>query len=84
MSPNHPNPLQARKSVKIQDTSEVVCEKCSHDCFQLGMLMRSVSPILTGAPKITYVPVEVSYCVKCGHVNNEFKPDELKKSQIIA
>lgn len=81
MNPNH-NPLAGRApraQIKIEDTKEVVCEKCGHDVFQFGAFMRSVSPILTGANKTTYVPVETTYCVKCGHANEEFRPTELKK-----
>lgn len=84
MNPNN-NLLagRARAPIKIEDTKEVVCEKCGHDVFQFGAFMRSVSPILTGATKTTYVPVETTYCIKCGHANDEFRPVELKKVTLI-
>jgi hypothetical protein len=75
-----------KPKISIKDTTEVVCDKCNHNVFQLGVLIRKVSPILTGTGYPSYVPFEdvAYYCVKCGHVNNEFIPAELKSNNIIS
>lgn len=89
MNENQPfNALAGRapQKIGIKDTTEVVCEKCQHNVFQLGILLRKISPILTGTGKPGYHPIDnvAFYCVKCGHVNDEFLPVELKSGKIIA
>jgi hypothetical protein len=75
----------AQQKLSIKDTTEVVCEKCNHNVFNLGILLRKVSPILTGTGKPSYLPIDnvAFYCVSCGHVNDEFIPSELKSGSII-
>lgn len=72
--------------IGIGDTTEVICENCQHNVFQLGTYLRKVSALLTGTGKPSYLPIDniAFYCVKCGHVNEEFIPQELKSSKIIA
>jgi len=68
--------------VTISDTNEVICDKCQCNTFAEGMFLRSVSPILTGQPKTSYIPIPVFHCVACGHVNIEFVPEELRTNII--
>ena len=69
--------------VTISDTTEVTCEKCKCNTFAEGMFLRSVSPILTGQPKTSYIPIPAFYCTQCGHVNDEFVPVELKSKIVV-
>ena len=77
-----PGPQQ---KLSIKDTEEVVCEKCNHNVFQLGIYLRKISPLLTRDGKPAYHPIEgvAFYCVKCGHVNDSFIPPELKPKKLI-
>lgn len=79
------NSHRPQHKLNIKDTSEVVCEKCQHNVFQLGIFLRKVSPILTGTGKPSYLPIEnvAFYCVKCGSVNSEFIPEELKANRLV-
>lgn len=72
----------AGKNVTIEDTTEVVCDKCKQNVFSEAVLIRKISALLTGAPKDAYVPVPVFQCQNCGAVNDEFIPAELK-SKIV-
>ena len=69
--------------VTIDQTKEVTCDKCQGKSFAEGMFLRSVSPILTGQPKTSYLPIPAFYCTQCGHVNDEFIPNELKNKIVV-
>jgi len=34
--------------------------------------MKRISPILSGQTKVTFMPVEMFACDKCGNINKEF------------
>ena len=78
-------PQRPQPKIGIKDTTEVICEKCQNNVFNLGILLRKVSPILTGTGKPSYLPIDnvAFYCVKCGHVNEEFIPAELKTNKLV-
>jgi hypothetical protein len=70
----------------IEDTTSVECDSCKGIVFQSGIFLRKLSPLLTEDGKPGYIPIPnvTFYCVKCGHVNDEFIPEQLKpKSNII-
>jgi len=72
---------QKQQGVTLKQTTEVVCEECKSITFTETFLLRKVSRILTGQPKDTYVPIPLFMCTSCGHVNDEFYPNELKLEQ---
>ena len=74
--PNGEPHMQPR--VTIKDTTEVLCSKCQNNSFHEAMFLRSVSPLLTGNPKVSYIPIPCFACDICGNVNDEFVPQELK------
>ena len=89
ITPNlNPNAQRAamQRPTTIEDTTAVECDSCKGIVFQSGIFLRKVSPLLTGDGKPGYIPIPnvTFYCVKCGHVNDEFVPEQLKaKSNII-
>lgn len=82
---SNPNIQQQAPKIDLKQTNEVVCEKCSHTVFNMGVFMRKLSPFLSGTGKVTYIPIEnvALYCVKCGNVNDEFVPEQLKTKLIV-
>ena len=64
--------------IGLSDTEAVKCEKCGGEVFEQGLILRRVSALLTGNGKPGIVPVPVFLCSKCGHVNAEFLPEELR------
>ena len=76
---NQPNRYNQPKQQEIDltKTTPIKCEKCDHDTFQPGLLLRKVSKFLSGDTKDGVAPLQVFYCVKCGNVNKDFYPPEL-------
>ena len=76
--------MASQPKIKIEDTTEVTCNSCGHNVFQVGTYMRKVSAFLTGTGKPSYIPIEQAVeCTKCHHTNDEFVPNELKKISLI-
>lgn len=65
----------------LRDTEPVKCELCGGEVFEQGVILRKVSALLTGNGKPGIVPVPVFMCSKCGHVNSEFIPEEIRNEQ---
>jgi|NOAtaT_5_FD_contig_21_8643629_length_360_multi_4_in_0_out_0_1 hypothetical protein len=80
-----PQPQRPQPKIGIKDTTEVVCDKCQHNVFNMGLYLRKVSPLLSGTGKPSYLPIDnvAFHCVKCGHVNDEFVPAELKTNKLV-
>lgn len=68
-----------QNNVSLDQTEGVECEKCAGIYFDQSMLIRKVSGLLTGTGQPGYIPIPVFACRKCGHVNIEFLPKEVKK-----
>ena len=66
-------PQMPQIKVDINDTTEVVCEKCGEKVFQPGFMFRRVSKILH-PPDGAIIPINVFVCASCGHVPKEFEP----------
>lgn len=69
--------------ITLKDTAEVVCEKCQGNTFQEASLLRSVSPLLSGQNKTSYIPIPVFICTRCNHTNKEFIPVELQSNIVV-
>lgn len=65
-------------NVSLDQTQAVVCDECGGLYFEEGVLIRKASGFLTGTGQTTYIPIPVFACKKCGHVNTEFLPKEVK------
>lgn len=69
---------QPRVNVALQDTTSVTCNECGHNVFEEGLMIRKVSQFLTGTSQPGMIPIPVFACKKCGHINHEFLPKEIK------
>jgi len=65
-------------NLSLDKTQPLLCENCGGNVFQEGVVLRKASKFLTGTEKDGIIPIPTFYCVKCGHVNNEFIPEELR------
>lgn len=66
-----------KPQVQLAETEPIFCEKCGGSTFQEALMMRRVSPLLTGTGQPGIVPIPVFMCTECGHVNKDFLPKEL-------
>lgn len=68
--------------IDLKNTESTLCESCGGETFQEALILRKVSPLLTGTGKEGFLPVQVFACAKCGHVNQNFLPAELRQPKI--
>jgi uncharacterized Zn finger protein len=72
---------QPKLNISLDKTQPMVCEKCENEVFVEGVMLRKASKFLTGTTQDAVVPIPVFTCSKCGHVNNDFLPKELQKTE---
>ena len=79
MNTNQQKPVQLK--VSIDKTLPLICESCGSQAFQEAVMLRKVSKFLTGDAQDGILPIATFVCAKCGHINEDFLPKELKKSE---
>lgn len=65
-------------NLDINQTKPVTCDDCGSPYFEQALAIRQASGFLTGTGKPSYIPIPIFTCKKCGHVNEEFLPKEVK------
>jgi hypothetical protein len=65
-------------NISLDKTTSLICDECGSSVFQEGVILRKASKFLTGTTQDGIIPIPTFYCVKCGHVNDEFIPAELR------
>ena len=65
-------------NISLEDTEELVCDKCGENTFIEGMNIRKVSGILSGTGQPSYIPIPVFICNDCGNINEEFLPKQVQ------
>jgi uncharacterized Zn finger protein len=73
--------MSQQLNISLDKTSAMSCDECGNEVFQEGMILRKASRFLTGTAQDSIVPIPVFACSKCGHVNEEFLPVLLRKTQ---
>ena len=69
---------QVNLNITLDKTAAVSCDECNHEVFQEGVMLRKASRFITGTAQDAIIPIQVFTCTKCGHVNEEFLPSQLK------
>lgn len=77
------NQEQPRLNISLDKTQEVTCDKCSGQVFQEGLMLRKASKFLTGTAQDALIPLPVFSCSSCGHVNEDFLPEPLKRNDTV-
>jgi uncharacterized Zn finger protein len=72
---------QQQLNISLDKTTAASCDACQNEVFQEGVLLRKASRFLTGTSQDALIPIPVFTCSKCGHVNEEFLPKQLKDQQ---
>ena len=73
--------MEQQLNVSLDKTTELVCDLCSNHAFQEVVLLRKASRFITGTAQDAMIPIPVFACTKCGHVNEEFLPIQLRNPQ---
>jgi uncharacterized Zn finger protein len=66
-------------NISLTQTKAIKCDNCQSEAFQEALHLRRVSALLTGTGQSGIYPIPVFACTKCGHINEEFLPKELKQ-----
>ncbi len=69
---------QINMNITLDKTSGVTCDECKGEVFTDGVMLRKASRFITGTAQDALIPIQVFSCVKCGHVNEEFLPSQLR------
>lgn len=67
-------------NISLDKTTPISCNKCQHDVFVEGVMLRKVSKFLSGTDKDGLIPIPVFSCQKCHHINMEFLPSQLQQT----
>jgi hypothetical protein len=70
---------QQQLNISLDKTVGVVCNECDNNIFVEGVMLRKASRFITGTAQDALIPIPVFACSKCGHVNEEFLPSQLKQ-----
>jgi uncharacterized Zn finger protein len=72
---------QMNLNISLDKTTGMSCDECGNEVFQEGVMLRKASRFLTGTAQDAMIPIQVFACSKCGHVNNEFLPLQLRSNK---
>ena len=72
---------QMNMNISLDKTTELVCDECGNHSFQEVVLLRKASRFITGTAQDAMIPIPVFACSKCGYVNEEFLPMQLRNTQ---
>ena len=72
---------QVQMNISLDKTTGITCDKCDNNIFIEGMLLRKASRFITGTAQDAMIPIPVFTCSKCGYVNEEFLPMQLRDNQ---
>tara|TARA_Y100000034_G_scaffold73792_1_gene88740 strand:- start:708 stop:947 length:240 start_codon:yes stop_codon:yes gene_type:complete len=67
-------PSRANINIKLDDLTDVKCDKCEGEYFRVVMLMKRLSPLVSPTGKEQVMPLQIFRCDDCGHVNEVFMP----------
>ncbi len=64
--------MSQQPNIDIDNTTEIVCEKCTNNTFKPIFFLRKLSRLLSpdGVDKV--IPIDSLACDRCGHVNKDF------------
>jgi uncharacterized Zn finger protein len=71
---------QMNLNITLDKTTGMSCDECGNEVFQEGVMLRKASRFITGTAQDAMIPIPVFACSKCGHVNEEFIPMQLRNN----
>ena len=73
---------QINMNITLDKTTAMKCDKCENEVFIEGVMLRKASRFITGTAQDALIPISTYSCSKCGHVNNEFLPIQLRTNDL--
>jgi len=72
---------QIQMNISLDKTTGVLCDQCKNPAFQEVVLLRKASRFITGTAQDAMIPISVFACNKCGYINEEFLPMQLRNQE---
>jgi hypothetical protein len=69
-------------NIDAKDLQTLTCESCQGQVFGEGLIIKTVSPLLTGNGKEGMMPVPAFYCIECHTVVEKYLPEDMRKPKI--
>jgi len=66
---------QQQVNINPKDLVDVVCSECGCQTFTQVFLFKKLSAVLSPNGKESMIPLQVFKCTDCGHINDEFIPN---------
>ena len=73
-----------RLNITPKDLKTLKCEQCGGEIFAEGMIIKTVSALLTGNGKEGIMPVPAFYCVKCHTPVDKLLPEDMRKTKLVS
>lgn len=67
-----------QKEIDLDQTSGVICQKCSCPFFKQVLLVRKVSRFITGEAEDVTMPIAVLVCDNCGNICQDALQPQVK------
>ncbi len=71
---------QMNLNITLDKTTPVMCDTCENETFQEVVLLRKASRFVTGTSQDALIPIPAFACTKCGHVNEDLLPPQLRNN----
>jgi hypothetical protein len=83
---NGGQPQRTKTQVNItpSDLKTLVCEYCQGVVFAEGLIIKTVSPLLTENGKEGMLPIPAFYCVACHKAVQKYLPEELREKKLVS
>jgi uncharacterized Zn finger protein len=72
---------QMNLNITLDKTTPVKCDTCENETFQEVLLLRKASRFVTGTAQDALIPIPVFACTKCGHINEDLLPPQLRNDE---
>lgn len=71
----------AKPQINIEDLKTLVCEYCEGKIFAEGIIIKTVSALLTQNGKEGMMPIPAFYCVSCQQAVQQYLPKEMRENK---
>lgn len=68
-------PLQQRVNIDLSQSEALKCTECDSEQFKMRYMIRKISALLSPTSEEMLIPVQVFACGNCGHIPDEFLPN---------
>ena len=72
-----------RLNITLDQLPAAKCEQCGGEVFMEGVMLREISPIISGERETKLAPIPVFICSNCRTTLEKYLPKELRKKNLV-